>query len=166
MAIDVLRCSGAAKIIAIETNETRRKLAKEMGAHVVINPLCEDVVARVLEETNNNGVDVVAEFAGNAKALELALDYTKKGGSISILGIFKDKVEFDINKVVFKGLNLYGVTGRKMYKNWHQIDKLLKTKKLRLDKVVTHKLNFNEMDKAFQIMDEKNCGKVVIKVSK
>ena len=100
------------------------------------------------------------------KALELALDYTKKGGSISILGIFKDKVEFDINKVVFKGLNLYGVTGRKMYKNWHQIDKLLKTKKLRLDKVVTHKLNFNEMDKAFQIMDEKNCGKVVIKVSK
>ena len=42
-----------------------------------------------------------------------------------------------------------------MYENWHQIDKLLKTKKLRLDKVVTHKLNFNEMDKTFQIMDEK-----------
>ncbi len=166
MAIDVLRCSGAAKIIAIETNETRLKLAKEMGAHVVINPLKEDVVARVMEETDNHGVDVVTEFAGNAKALELALDYTKKGGAISILGIFKDKVEFDINKVVFKGLHLYGVTGRRMYESWNQIDKLLKTKKLRLDKVVTHRLNFKEMDKAFQIMDEKNCGKVVIKVSK
>lgn len=166
MAVDVLKNSGAAKIIAIETNETRLKLAKELGADVVINPLKEDVVARVLEETNNHGVDVVTEFAGNAKALALALDYTKKGGAISILGIFKDKVEFDINKVVFKGLHLYGVTGRRMYESWHQIDKLLKTKKLRLDKVVTHKLNFDEMDKAFQIMDEKNCGKVVIKVSK
>ena len=166
MAVDVLKNSGAAKIIAIETNETRLKLAKELGADVVINPLKEDVVARVLEETNNHGVDVVTEFAGNAKALALALDYTKKGGAISILGIFKDKVEFDINKVVFKGLHLYGVTGRRMYESWHQIDKLLKTKKLRLDKVVTHKLNFDEMDKDFQIMDEKNCGKVVIKVSK
>lgn len=164
MAVDVLRASGAGKIIALETNETRLKLAKELGADVVINPLKEDVVARVLEETNGLGADVVAEFAGNAKALELALDYTKKGGAISVLGIFKDKVQFDINKVVFKGLTLYGVTGRKMYENWHQIDKLLKSKKLRLDKVVTHHLEFHEMDKAFEIMNEKNCGKVVINV--
>lgn len=162
MAIDVLKASGAKKIIAIETNESRIQIAKDLGADAVIDALKEDVVSRVLEETNGKGVDVVTEFAGNAKAIGLALEYVKKGGAISVLGIFSDQVQLDLNKVVFKGITLYGVTGRKMYESWHRIEALLNSKKLRLDKVVTHHLKFSEMDKAFEIMNDKHCGKIVI----
>ncbi|MFA5543350.1 MAG: zinc-binding dehydrogenase, partial [Bacilli bacterium] len=164
MGIDVLKAVGAKKIIAIETQEIRMNLARDLGADVVIDGINEDVVKRVLEETNNEGVDLVCEFSGNSQALSLSLDYIKNGGNISLLGIFKDNVNLDINKVVFKGLNIYGVTGRSMYESWQQIDSLLKTKKLHLDKVVTHQLDFNQMDEAFKIMEDKRCGKIVLSI--
>ena len=104
------------------------------------------------------------EFSGNSHALSLSLDYIKNGGNMSLLGIFKDNVNLDVNKVVFKGLNIYGVTGRRMYESWQQIDSLLKTNKLHLDKVVTHHLDFNQMDEAFKIMEDKSCGKIVLSI--
>ncbi len=164
MAIDVLKAVGARKIIAIETVKERIKLAKELGADVVIDALNEDVIKRVLQETNNRGVDVACEFSGNKNALQAAINYTKKGGAISLLGIFDEKVIVDFNEVIFKGITIYGVTGRKMYENWEQIDALLHSKKLRLDKIVTHVLDFAQMDEAFKIMKSKTCGKVVLKV--
>ena len=77
MGIDVLKAIGAKKIIAIETQEIRMNLARDLGADVVIDGLNEDVVKRVLEETNNEGVDLVCEFSGNSHALSLSLDYIK-----------------------------------------------------------------------------------------
>lgn len=164
MAVDVLKAVGAKKIIAIETNETRINLAKQLGADVVIDAMNEDVVKRVLEETNHEGVDLICEFSGNENALSRSLDYIKNGGNISLLGIFKENVNLDVNKVIFKGLNIYGVTGRKMYESWQQIASLLASKKLHLDKVVTHQLDFSQMNEAFKIMESKSCGKVVISI--
>lgn len=164
MAVDVLKAVGAKKIIAIETNETRINLAHELGADVVIDAMNEDVVKRVLEVTNDEGVDLICEFSGNAKALSMSLDYIKNGGNISLLGIFKENVDMDVNKVIFKGLNIYGVTGRRMYESWQQIASLLESKKLHLDKIVTHQLDFSQMNEAFKIMESKSCGKVVISI--
>lgn len=161
MSIDILKASGAKKIIAIETNETRIDLAKSLGADVVINALKEDVVKRVLEETKG-GADVVLEFSGNDIAFNQGLKYIKPGGKMSLLGVFSKNADIDLNEVVFKGITLYGVTGRKMYDTWQTISNLLESKKLNLDKIVTHYFKFEEMEKAFEIMEEKNCGKVVI----
>nr|HPJ24183.1 alcohol dehydrogenase catalytic domain-containing protein [Bacillota bacterium] len=52
MAVDVAKAYKAKKVIAIEVNEFRRNLAKELGADYVINPLTEDVRAKVMEYTN------------------------------------------------------------------------------------------------------------------
>lgn len=162
MGVDILRAVGAKKIIVIETNDYRCKLAKELGADVVINPLSEDVTKRVLAETKGKGVDVVCEFSGSNVALETSFEYIKNGGNMSLLGIFNNQVNLDVNKIVFKGITVYGVTGRKMYQNWQQIKALLESKKLHLEKIVTHTLKMNQMDEAFKIMNEKNCGKVVL----
>ncbi len=161
MGIDILKATGAKKIIAIETNQTRMKIAKELGADVVIDAINEDVVKRVFEETKG-GADVVLEFSGNEIAFNQALKYVKPGGKLSLLGVFSKDAIIDLNEVVFKGITMYGVTGRKMYENWQQIASLLEAKKLHLDKIVTHYLKFEEMDKAFEIMKNKDCGKVVL----
>ncbi len=78
MGVNVSKAYKAKKIIAIEVNDYRLKLAKELGADVVINPLKEDVVARVLEETGGRGADVVGEFSGNKHAIEQAFKYVKQ----------------------------------------------------------------------------------------
>lgn len=165
MGVDVSLASGAKKVIAIETNAYRRELAKKIGAHVVINPLEEDVITRVLEETEGRGVDVVGEFSGNKQAIEQCFKYTKKGGAISILGIPSKKIEIDIsNDIVFKGLSIYGVTGRRIYDTWYQVRELMESGKLHLEDIITHQFKLEEINEAAEIMSSGNCGKIVLSV--
>ena len=163
MGVNVAKIAGAKKIIAIEVNPFRMKLAKEIGADVVINPKEEDVIKRVLEETNGLGVDVVTEFSGHKTAIEQSFKYIKKGGHMALLGITPDKIEVDLsNDIVFKGITIYGVTGRKMYENWNQVSAFIEAKRIQFDKIVTHVIKMENFEEAFKIMASGNSGKVVM----
>lgn len=163
MAVNVSKAVGASKIIAIEVNEYRINMAKELGADVVINPMKEDVIKRVLEETNGLGVDVVGEFSGNKTAIEQAFKYVKLGGKMSLLGITPKNIEIDLsNDIVFKGITIYGVTGRRMFSTWDQVKGLVSSGRLNLDKMVTHTFKLTEIDQAMEVMKSGNSGKVVL----
>ncbi|MFA5482740.1 MAG: zinc-binding dehydrogenase, partial [Bacilli bacterium] len=163
MGVNISKAIGAKKIIAIELNDYRINLAKELGADVVINPLKENVINRVLEETNGKGVDVVCEFSGNKNAIESAFKYIKAGGKMSMLGICDQNIEVDFsNDVIFKGISIYGVVGRKMYETWDQVKDLISNNMLDLEKIVTHFYKLNEMEEAMAKMISGNSGKVVL----
>lgn len=165
MGVDVAKAYGAKKIIAIEVNAYRRALAETLGADVVINPLVEDVVHRVYRETRGRGVDVVAEFSGNKSAIEQAFQYIKPGGGMSLLGIPSKKITLDVaNDIVFKGISIYGVVGRRIYDTWYEVRRLLDEGLLNLDKIITHTFPLSKIDEAAQIMGTGNCGKVVLTV--
>ena len=151
------------KIIAVEVNEYRLNLAKELGADVVINPLKEDVIARVLEETNGRGADVIGEFSGNKVAIEQAFKYLKAGGGLSMLGIPSKDIDIDVaNDIVFKGARIYGVVGRRIYDTWYQVKELIDNDMLDLDKVITHVLPMSKVIEAMEIMGSGNSGKIIL----
>ena len=162
MGIDVARASGARKIIVTEINEYRINLAKELGADYVLNPTKEDVVSKIRSLTNGEGCDVAVDFSGSIVAINQALDYLKPNGALSILGVFRKNIDLDLNKIVFKGLHIYGVTGRRIPETWNQLDELLQKKALNFDKFVTHQFKFSEMEEAVKIMREGKSGKVVL----
>lgn len=163
MAVNVAKAVGAAKVIAIELNDYRINLAKELGADVVFNPLKDDIVQSVLAATDGLGVDVVAEFSGNKTALDQAFKYIKLGGRMSILGIPNGKVEIDVaNDLVFKGITIKGIVGRRMYETWYQVKGLIQSGNLQLDKIVTHRMPLSEYEAAMDLMTSGNCGKVVL----
>ncbi|PKK99218.1 MAG: L-threonine 3-dehydrogenase [Tenericutes bacterium HGW-Tenericutes-2] len=163
MGVNIAKAVGSKKIIAIEVNDYRIKLAKELGAHVVINPLKEDVIKRVLEETDGKGVDVVTEFSGNKTAIEQSFKYIKPGGKMSLLGIVPSNIEIDLsNDVVFKGISIYGVVGRLMFKTWDQVTLMVQSNKLDLEKIVTHTYPLDQMEEAMAVMISGNSGKVVL----
>lgn len=163
MGVNIAKAVGASKIIAIEVNEYRLNLAKELGATVCINPLKEDVIKRVLEETNGLGVDVVTEFSGNKKAIEQSFKYVKLGGKMSMLGIASSNIEIDLsNDVVFKGITIYGVVGRIMYQTWDKVKGLIDSGNLNLEKIVTHTFKLTEIDEAMKVMNSGNSGKIVL----
>ncbi|MGI6781817.1 MAG: L-threonine 3-dehydrogenase [Acholeplasmataceae bacterium] len=164
MGIDVALASGAKRVFASEVNPYRINLAKELGADFVINPTKDNPLEIIMKNTNYKGVDVIVDFSGNKGAVEDAFDYIKPGGGISILGVFTEKLNLDFNKIVFKGLNVYGVTGRMLPQTWNQIDELLKNHKLQFDKFVTHIFPFDEFEKGFKLMNEGKSGKVVLKL--
>lgn len=163
LAIGVARASGAAQIYAWDINDYRLAIAAKMGATATFNPLCSDVVAEIMEATGGNGVDVVLEMSGNARALRQGLSVLTPGGRISLLGLSDGPVEIDLNNdIVFKAARVYGITGRNMFSTWYKAARLLSTGRLDPTPVITHRLPLAEFKAAMQLVESGNCGKVLL----
>ncbi|MBO8160501.1 MAG: L-threonine 3-dehydrogenase [Thermosipho sp. (in: Bacteria)] len=162
MAIQVAKAAGASLVITSEVDPSRIEMAKQNGADVVINPIEQDLVKTVYSITND-GVDILLEMSGNKKALEDGLKSVTMGGIVSLLGIFGGSIDINLDSLVtMRGITMYGITGRKMFDTWKVADELLKSKKVDLSKVVTHIIPFENWEKGFELMLNKQCGKVVL----
>lgn len=163
MAIAVAKASGAASVFAIDVNPYRLGLAKKMGATTLINSKEEDPTKLVLDATDQNGVDVVCEMSGHPVAMNQGFDMITNGGRMSILSLPTKEVSIDVtNNIVFKGITVQGITGRKMFTTWQQVSSLLNSGALDVSEVITHVLPFSEYEKGFQMMIDGTCGKVVL----
>src|SRR6266850_7120399 len=118
-AVGVARAAGASLVIASDYNTKRLDLARAMGAQVTLNPGTDDVVARVRELTAGDGVDLVCEMSGHPSGHAQAFAAARMGGRVNLLGTPSQTTEVDFARdIIFKGLTIYGVTGRKMYQTW------------------------------------------------
>lgn len=164
-AVGVARASGAREVILVGHSEYPMRIASKMGADLVINGLTEDVVKRVMEETHGIGVDVVLEMSGSQEAIDQGLQLIRKGGRFSAFGISPGAVHIDLNNgVVFKGIRIYGINGRLMFETWVQMADMLRSHRLDISPVITHRMPFAECEKGFSLMMErpKCAGKVVL----
>lgn len=163
MAVAVLRMLGASRIIALEPNSGRSKLAFRMGAHLVINPLKEEPVETVRAHTGGHGVDVVLEFSGSIPAITAALNYSKPGAVIVAAGLPTKPIDFNFGEFVYSGKTLKGVAGRLMYKTWEQLRGLLEAG-LDVSPVITHVLPLDQYLEGLRLMKNGECGKAVLKI--
>lgn len=163
MAIDVAKAYGAKAVYALEVNEYRLHKAIELKADAIINPLKENAVEKIMELTNHKGVDVVCEMSGKDSAIIEAFKYIKAGGHYAMLGVPATHVTLNIaTDIVFKGITIAGITGRRMFETWDQVSQLVDADRLHLDKIVTHKINFEDIEEGIHLMESGNCGKVVV----
>src|ERR1700704_231407 len=86
-AIAVAKAVGATTVFAIEVNEHRRKIAREMKADYVLDPSKENASAIVMEKTGGLGVDVVLEMAGHPDSIRTAFDIVRRGGGNFLLWV-------------------------------------------------------------------------------
>jgi len=165
LAVGVARISGATQIFVTDINDYRLGLAQKMGADVMLNPNRDDVVQQVMEATNGEGVDVVLEMSGNESALIQGCQLLTPGGRLSLLGVFDHQVSVDLNNlIIFKGIRVYGITGRKMFSTWFKAANFLKSKVLDLSPAITHEFKLEEFEKGFELMRSGMCGKIVLTV--
>lgn len=160
MCVAIAKFAGARYVVATETNEYRIELAKKMGATRVVNPLKENL-GDVVKELGMVGFDIGLECSGSPHAFNDMLDHMYNSGKISLLGILPPKTGINWDKVIFKGLTLKGIYGREMFETWYQMEQMLHSG-LDLSPMITHQFPINEFEKGFQIMDEGNCGKVIL----
>ena len=107
------------------------------------------------------GFDVALEMSGSDVALSQIIDDMRNGGKIALLGIFKNHAEIDWNQVIFKGLTIQGVYGRKMYETWYKMMAMVEAG-LDLSPVLTHRFHYTEFEEAFAVMNSGQSGKVVL----
>ncbi|WP_431799295.1 L-threonine 3-dehydrogenase [Halobacillus andaensis] len=163
MAVGVAKAAGASQVLAFDLNEYRLNLAEKMGATTVINSAETDPVKRAKELTNGHGVDVVCEMSGHPVAMDQGFKMITNGGRVSILSLPAGPVSLDVtNDIVFKGVQVQGITGRKMYETWQQVSRLLHSGQVDLTPMITHHFPLEDFEKGFQLMNEGNCGKVVL----
>jgi threonine 3-dehydrogenase len=164
-AVGVARAAGASLVIASDYNPTRLELAAKMGAQVTLNPGADDVVARVRELTSGDGVDLVCEMSGHPSGHAQAFAAARLGGRVNLLGTPNRTTEVDFAAdIIFKGLTLYGVTGRKMYQTWHQMLRFLRGKQLNPAPVITHRFPLECIAEAIQVIKDGQAGKVILEI--
>ncbi|MGA1974605.1 MAG: L-threonine 3-dehydrogenase [Conexivisphaerales archaeon] len=159
----VCRMSGAEKIFAVDISDYRLKMAQEFGATYTINAKESDPVKEIMLETNRRGVDVFLEMAGTAETIHQGLAVLRSGGRASLLGLPSKPVEIDFsNDIVPKMVSLNGVYGRRMFETWYTVASYLRSGKIDLGKLITHRLKMSEYQKAFELMKSGQSGKVVM----
>ena len=165
-AVGIARAAGAAKVVASDVNPKRLALAQKMGAHVTIDATKQDVVRQVLEATGNDGADVVCEMSGVPSALHQAFASVRMGGRVQLLGLPKGEVQVDLaNEIIFKGITIYGVIGRKMYETWHLMRRFLSSGMFDPRPVMTHKLPLAQIDEALAAIRSGDAGKVILEIA-
>jgi threonine 3-dehydrogenase len=162
-AIAVARAVGAASVFAIEVNEHRRKIARAMEADYVLDPSKENVKATVMEKTGGLGVDVVLEMAGHPDSIRTAFDIVRRGGRISLLGLTSKPISLNFSEdIIFKGITVQGINGRRMYQTWYQMTALLKAGKLDLHPVITDRIPMKDFSKAMERLKTGEASKILV----
>ena len=83
------------------------------------------------ELTEGRGLDVVLEMSGNPKAIRDGLEALRNGGRLSLLGLPREPFAIDWSElIIFKGVTVHGINGRRMYETWLQMDTLLRSGRL------------------------------------
>src|SRR5579863_9270501 len=162
-AIAVARACGATTVFAIEVNEHRRKIAQQMKADLVLDPSKENATALVMEKTGGLGVDVVLEMAGHPDAIRTAFDIVRRGGRISLLGLTSKPIALNFSEdIIFKGITVQGINGRRMYQTWYQMTALLKNGKLDLHPVITDRIAMKDFGKAMERLKTGEASKILV----
>jgi threonine 3-dehydrogenase len=116
--------------------------------------------------TDGLGADVVLEMSGVPAAIHQAFALVRVGGRVQMLGIPSKKVDFDLaTEVIFKGLTIYGVVGRRMYETWHQMTRFLRSGEFDPTPVITHRFPLSEADAAIAAIKSGEAGKVIFEIA-
>jgi threonine 3-dehydrogenase len=163
-AVGICKAAGASHIIASDVNPRRLELARRMGAHEGVHP--SEAAAAVERATAGYGVDVVLEMSGVPTAIHQAFSLVRVGGRVQMLGIPAKPMEVNFaSEVIFKGITIYGVVGRRMYDTWHQMTRFLRSGEFDPQPVITHRFPLEGFDDAIHAIKSGEAGKVVFEIA-
>ena len=90
------------------------------------------------------GFDVGLEMSGAESAFNQMLDAMNHGGRIAVLGIPSGPMTLDVNDVIFKGLEVQGIYGRRIFETWYKMAAMLQSG-LDISGIVTHELPADQL---------------------
>ena len=160
-ALQAALAYGAARVYTIDVSENRLKMAKSYGATRVFLAGKDPLEKIILDETKGIGVDMVLEISGAQQAYDQGLRILRKAGTFVIIGVAAKPITLEIpTNIMYKEAKLFGITGREMYETWYQVIELVKSGKVDLEKVATHKLPPEKFEEGFKVAKEAQHGKV------
>ncbi|MGY4707600.1 L-threonine 3-dehydrogenase [Candidatus Bipolaricaulota sp. J31] len=159
-ACAIARQWGAKAVWLIGLSPHRLAVGKELGADEAIDASSEDPVKKIRDLTGGKGVDVVLEMSGSPAAWDNALRAVRSGGRVIAFGLSRDKIPWDLNRVVFREIEVVGIVGRLIFETWYEASELLA--ELDLTPAVTDELPLEEFEVGFEKLFHREAVKVVL----
>jgi len=167
-AVGVARASGVTSIFLVGKYDYNMDIGKRMGADHLLYANRDDVdrISFIQDHTYGFGADIVLDMAGSPQALEEGFKMLRKGGRFTAFGVASvSPTPIDYNNgIVFKGAQVHGINGRKMYDTWFRVRNFLASGRLDIAPVVTHLLPMEDYAKGFEVMMERprKSAKVIL----
>jgi L-iditol 2-dehydrogenase len=108
LTMQAARAAGCSRVFVADIDATRLELARSMGATEVIPFSGAELVRECQRLTNGIGADIVFEAVGRDETVNVAIDATRKGGTITLIGNVTPEVKLPLQKVVSRELRLQG----------------------------------------------------------
>ncbi len=168
-AIGVARAVGVAKIIHFGKYDLNMEIARTMGADLQMNTnetTGKQRLEFVLDHTGGNGVDIALEMVGSQNSIEDCFAMVRKAGRVTAFGIAAESplpVDYN-NGIVFKGCQIHGISGRKIFDTWYRNRNLLAGGRLDPTPVITNVFTLSDFKAGFDKMIERprKSAKIVL----
>ena len=161
MAAAVCQHVGARNVVITDINDARLELAKKLGIKHTINTAKESLDDLMKSIYIKEGFDVGLEMSGSEIAFNTMIDKMMNGGRIALLGLLKSDAKVDWSKVIFNGLIIKGIYGRKMHETWYKMSALLQGG-LDISEIITHRISVLDYEAGFEAMNSGKSGKVIL----
>lgn len=161
MAAAIVTFAGARNVVVTDFNQYRLDLAKKLGATRCVN-LGAEKLKDVMDALGMaEGFDVGLEMSGAPAALDTMIHHMKHGGKIALLGLLGKDTKADFETIIFNGLNLRGIYGRKVWDTWYKMTTMIEAG-LDISGIITHHFDIRDYAKGFDAMISGNSGKVIL----
>jgi L-iditol 2-dehydrogenase len=108
LTMQAVRLAGAERVFVVDVDDTRLKLAEELGATETLNSKTVNAVEEIQERTWGRGADVAVECVGITDAIALSVESVRKGGAVTLVGNVAPKIELGLQSVVSRQIRLQG----------------------------------------------------------
>jgi L-iditol 2-dehydrogenase len=108
LAIQAYRYYGCGKILAVDLDDRRLELARQLGADETYAANDPDLQAKLLAATGGQGADLAVEAVGAQGSVRTAIEAVRRGGTVVLIGNLAPKVEIPLQTVVTRQLRLQG----------------------------------------------------------
>ncbi|MGC1853787.1 MAG: zinc-dependent alcohol dehydrogenase family protein [Candidatus Aquirickettsiella sp.] len=137
------------RIIMVDNDANRLKVAKTFGATHIINGKTEDATERLLAITNQVGVDVAIEAVGVPATFDICQQIISPGGHIANIGVHGKGVELHIEKLWIR--NIVISMGLVNTNTISTLIRIIQSGKINVKQLITHRFSLNEIIKAYDV---------------
>src|SRR5919107_661347 len=164
-AVGLARAAGAGRVVAFETVATRRRLAEEMGADAVYDPLSLDdggMARAAREETQGRGIDMWVEASGARGVIDAATGAIAPAGTVVLVGRGPHRASIDPERLVVSGSGLRGSLGHSGAGTFGHVIRLMATGRLDLSHIVTNPISLDEAVEGLERLRDREAGKYMV----
>jgi S-(hydroxymethyl)glutathione dehydrogenase/alcohol dehydrogenase len=161
----VLRSAG--EIIAVDLDESKLSLARQLGATLTVNATREDAVQIAKNVTRGRGVDVVLEAAGHPAALRQTTEAVRPGGQVVWLGKLDVEKELSFRWGSLMGekrLRRSSYGGARPRRDFPRLVTAYLDGRLKLDELITARIGLDEINQGFENLRQGRSIRTVVKL--